>query len=324
MSETARATRVLVMHDEPGSYAQALAERFAGLPIAFCRDEAEVTERVEQLDPTVLFSWKSKSIAAATQRRVIARRATRWVHVGGVGFDHLMPFSGTCLVTNSRGVLSGPMAETVIGAMLMFNAGFPRYLQLQRVKRWQILPRESLEGKTALVLGLGAIGQRVARHAQAFGMRVLGLRRGGGAVAHVDRQIAPGELLDVLPEAHYVCVHVPLTEATRGLLGPREFACTRGDAYLINTSRGGVVDEAALYEALREGRLAGAHLDVFEREPLPATSPFWEMPEVMITPHAADLVSDWERRFAEFFADNLQRWLTDQPLLNVVDVRAGY
>lgn len=312
------------MHDEPDSYAQTLTRKFPDLPIEFCREVSGLHGLAERFDPTVLFSWKSKRIPAAAQCEVIARSATRWVHVGGVGFDHLMPLSGDYLVTNSRGVLSTPMAETVLGAILMFNAGFSRYMRQQHEKRWHILSRELLTDKTVLVLGLGAIGQQVARHARQFGMRVLGMRRGSGTVAHVESLITREQLPDVLPDVHYLCVHVPLTDATRGLLGAREFAHTRADAYLINTSRGGVVDEVALCEALLNRRLAGAHLDVFEREPLPPESPFWEMANVVVTPHAGDAVSDWELRFANFFADNLQRWLSGESLHNEVNVAAGY
>jgi phosphoglycerate dehydrogenase-like enzyme len=324
LKNTPQETRVLVMHDEPDRYAQTLKEKFPDLPIEFCRDAAGRRDLAERFDPTVLFSWKSKQIPAAAQREVIARNAIRWVHVGGVGFDHLMPLSGVYRVTNSRGVLSTLMMETVLGAILMFNAGFPRYMNQQREKRWHILSRESLADKTLLVLGLGAIGRQVAHHGRQFGMRVLGMRRGSDPVAHVDRIVAREQLPEVLPDVHYLCVHVPLTDTTRGLLGAREFAHTRADAYLINTSRGGVVDEVALHDALLNQRLAGAYLDVFEREPLPPESPFWEMANVVVTPHAGDAVSDWELRFANFFADNLERWRSGEPLLSEVDVGAGY
>jgi len=312
------------MHDQPHGYARSLTQRFPDLPIEFCRAAAELPLLLSQYDPTVLFSWKSGPVPAAAQREVIARDATQWVHVSGVGFDHLVPLDGDYHVTNSRGVLSALMAETVLGAMLMFNARFPHYMHQQREKRWQILTRTPLAEKTVLVFGLGAIGEHVARHAKQFGMRVLGLRRGSGPVANVDRIVTHEQLPEVLPDVHYLCVHVPLTDSTRGLLGAREFAHTREDAYLINTSRGGVVDEVALRDALLGQRLAGAHLDVFEREPLPPESPFWEMANVVVTPHAGDGASDWELRFANFFADNLQRWLVGEPLLNEVNVLAGY
>jgi phosphoglycerate dehydrogenase-like enzyme len=208
--------------------------------------------------------------------------------------------------------------------MLTLNVGFPRYTAQQRAHVWQQHPWQGLAGKTALVIGLGAIGRRVAAHARHLGMRVLGLRARPGALDAVDEMVDLEGLHDALGRADVVCVHVPLTVATRGLLDVHAFRRMKRGAILINTSRGGVMDEDALREALADGTLAAAYLDVFATEPLPADSALWDTPNLVLTPHISDTVADYQERFADFFADNLDRWLKGQPLANVVDPTRGY
>jgi len=208
--------------------------------------------------------------------------------------------------------------------MLMLNTGFHTYIAQQRQRRWQMNEWTALAGKTVLVIGLGEIGRRVARHARHLGMHVLGLRARAGAVEEVDEMVAPDHLLEALGRADVVCVHVPLVDSTRHLLDASAFAHMKPGAILVNTARGGVMDEEALLAALEDGTVAAAHVDVFETEPLPKDSPLWQAPNLVITPHMADSVSDYEERFAHFFADNLERWLAGETPLNVVDPARGY
>lgn len=216
------------------------------------------------------------------------------------------------------------MAETVLGAILMWNFGFPRYIEQQKNRVWRKFQWASVSQKTALVIGAGNIGARVAQLAKAVGMRVIGLKNTPGDVPGVDEMLAPARLPDALPRADYVCVHVPLTAHTRDLIGAKEFALMKPSAVLINTARGGVVDEAALATALTNQEIGGAYMDVFAEEPLPADSVLWGLPNLVISPHVSDSVADWQARFVDFFVDNLQRWRANEPLLNVVDVGRGY
>jgi len=181
-----------------------------------------------------------------------------------------------------------------------------------------------LWGKTLGVLGVGAIGGHSAEVGKAFGMRVVGLRRGGGAHPAVERMYAPGERADFLAECDVVLNTLPLTDATRGFLGRAEFAALRPGAVLVNTGRGGTVDTDALLDALRSGRLGAALLDVTDPEPLPPDHPLWTTENVTLTPHYSGSRPDYDERAEAIFLDNLRRYLAGQPLVNVVDKREGY
>jgi phosphoglycerate dehydrogenase-like enzyme len=182
-----------------------------------------------------------------------------------------------------------------------------------------------LAGKTLLLIGLGAIGQHTAQVAAALGMRVLGVRRTASEpFPGIERVAGIKSLHDLLPEADFVVLMTPWTPATRGLIGERELRLMKRDTYLVNVARGGVVDEAALINALRAGWIAGAGLDVFEHEPLLPDSPLWAMTNVIITGHYAGVTPAYDVRAFEVFLDNLRRYRAGQPLRNVVDKRLGY
>ncbi len=175
-----------------------------------------------------------------------------------------------------------------------------------------------------LIIGLGEIGRRVAIHCRHLGMRVLGMRRQGGTVNEIDEAITRDELPEALGRADIISVHVPLIDSTRNLLDQQAFGQMKPGVIIVNTSRGGVMDENALIQALESGHVAGAHLDVFAEEPLPEDNPLWDVDNLVITPHVSDSVTDWETRFALFFADNLEHWLAGEPLMKVIDSDRGY
>jgi len=180
-------------------------------------------------------------------------------------------------------------------------------------------------GKTLGIVGLGGIGSEVAKRAKAFGMRVIATRRRPDRRSEfADEVRGADELGWLLGESDFVAVCSALTHETRHLIGAEELKRMKATAYLINIGRGGLVDEGALVAALRGGEIAGAGLDVFEREPLPSESPLWEMPNVMITPHDAGSSPRSHERLMEVFLENLRRYVAGEPLLNVVDKRAGY
>jgi phosphoglycerate dehydrogenase-like enzyme len=198
---------------------------------------------------------------------------------------------------------------------------------------------EDLRGRTLGIIGYGSIGRETARLAQAFGMTVLALKRDpddrkdhgwtpaglGDRDGTIPRQFfGPDEREQILHESDYVSVTLPLTDHTRKFIGAREFAAIKPGAFLVNIGRGEVIDEAAMIAALQDGKLVGAGLDVFEREPLPADSPLWEIENVILTPHMSGANRGYMDQACELFADNLRRFHANQPLLNLVDPKWGY
>ena len=310
---------VLIAHNEPDDFRDLLAARFPDVQFVYAATAADVVEALAAHDPEVVFSVKHPGFPGPAHAPIPHHPSVRWIQVGGSGFEHLAPWdSDRITVTNGAGVLAPFLAESVIGAMLALGCGFPNYAAQQRERRWRPVSFTPLRGRTLLVVGFGRIGECVARNAKALGMRVLATRATPAPHPAANEVRGPDALASLLPEADFVSLHVRLDAATRGLVSRAMIAAMKPGAYLVNTSRGAVVDEAALIDALRSGHLGGAYLDVFETEPLPAESPLWTMPNVLVTPHASDNIVGWPRRFAELFADNLARWRAGEPLLNVV------
>ena len=310
---------VLIAHSDPDDFRDLLDARFPDVEFVYAANAQGIVETLARHDPEAAFSIKHPGFPSAGHVPIPAHPSVRWIQIGGSGFDHLLPWdTGRVTVTNGAGVLAPYLAETVTAAMLAFGCGFPKYAEQQRERRWNPVAFTPLRDRTLLVVGFGKIGECVARNAKALGMRVLAVRGTPAPNSAADEVHGPDALQALLPRADFVSLHVRLNSATRGMLSREGFAAMKIGAYLLNTSRGPVVDEAALIEALRSGHLAGAYLDVFETEPLPAESALWAMPNVLITPHSADNIHGWPRRFAELFADNLDRWRAGEPLLNRV------
>ena len=310
---------VLVAHNEPDDLRDLLAARFSDVEFVYASTAQGVVEALARHDPEVVFSLKHPGFPAPAHAPIPAHPSVRWIQVGGSGFEHLAPWDTARIsVTNGAGVLAPFLAESVTGAMLALGCGLLNHVEQQRARRWKPVSFTPLRGRTLLVVGFGRIGECVAGNAKALGMRVLAIRGTPAPHPAADEMHGPDALEALLPAADFVSLHVRLNAATRGLLSREAIAAMKPGAYLINTSRGAVLDEAALIEALRSGRLGGAYLDVFETEPLPAESPLWAMRNVLITPHASDNIVGWPRRFAALFADNLDRWRDGAPLLNPV------
>ena len=189
----------------------------------------------------------------------------------------------------------------------------------------QILDEKAaLAGKTLGGVGAGAIGAEIGRRASHFGMRVLGIRRSGEPLPDFEAVVRPDRLLEVLAQSDFVCVTVPATDATSRLIGPEQFRAMKAGAFFVNIARGSVVDEAELIRALRDGSLAGAALDVYEKEPPEDDNPLWDMPNVIMTPHISGMLDTNEERLVSIFADNLVRYRSGAPLRNMVDLARGY
>ncbi len=256
----------------------------------------------------------------------------KWLQLTSAGVDRLIDApvvrSFSVEVTTASGIHAVPISEFVIGAILAFAKGFPGALKAQAEGRWSPYLAEELEGKTVGVLGIGAIGSRVADLAHAFGARVLAVRRSVGTRqkgdGRVEEFLPPADLPYFLGESDYVVVAVPLTDESRHMIGEPELRSMKPAAVLINIARGAVIDEEALTRALKEGWIAGAALDVFEREPLPADSELWQLPNVLLTPHVSGGTPRYMERAIELFCDNLHRHLEGRTLRNVVDPERGY
>ena len=255
----------------------------------------------------------------------------RWMQLLSAGADMAIgddPGWDRIAVTTARGVQAVPLSEWVVGAMLALCKGFPVAVRAQdRREYWQFMCGE-LAGRTAGILGMGNIGGRVARLCKALDMRVLGMRRSVTTVQEsrgdADLLLPPRELPLMLRESDFLVVCLPGTRETAGLLGADEFRQMKEDACLINVGRGGIVDEEALVEAVRSGRLGGAALDVFAQEPLPPDSPLWSEPRILLTAHNAAHSHRYEERATELFLENLRRYLDGRELLNVHDRERGY
>ena len=216
------------------------------------------------------------------------------------------------------------MADFVMAAIGMLQWDVRRLLRDQQARRWQTRSTPPLAGRTLGVIGLGAIGGEIARRGAAARMRVLGIRRTPAPMPGVEEVFPPSALLAVLPRCDFVVVVVPRTRMTEHLIGRAELAAMTPQSALINIARGGVVDETALIEALGRRQIAGAILDVFDREPPPANSAFWDLDNVILTPHMAGEPADYVRRMTEIFAENYRRWRSGQPLMNAIDLQLGY
>ena len=253
----------------------------------------------------------------------------RWVQAMTAGVDHLLtlglPERGIRL-TSSR-IHRIQIGEYVLTMLLALTKRLPELLRAQAEHRWAGLVLDEVYEKTLGVVGLGAIGTRVAEIGRFLGMRVVACRRRPPEIERdelIDRWYPSDRLREMLAECDYVVLAVPSTAETARLIGPAELAAMKSTAYLINIARGSVVDEPALIEALRNQQIAGAALDVFTHEPLPADSPLWDLPNVILTPHLSGPTPRYTERATELFRENLRRYLAGEPLLNEVDPVRGY
>jgi phosphoglycerate dehydrogenase-like enzyme len=231
------------------------------------------------------------------------------------------------VVTTSSGVHAVPLAEFAILGLLAVAKVLPRLLDEQRARAWPEIrqPFRELPGQTLFLVGLGEIGRETARLGKALGMRTVGFRRTEGPPPdHVDEVHGPQRLAELAGQADAMVVSLPLTEQTAGLIDRATIERLPPSCIFVNVGRGGVVDEPALVDALRERRIAGAVLDVFATEPLPDDSPLWSLPNVLVTPHAAALSARENERIVELFVDNLRRYLDGRPLRNVVEPGVYY
>ena len=296
-----------------------LAERFPHAEIVQLDDEAGFIAALPDMDYFYGLRTPHGHWGAAQNLKLI--------QVPGAGVDSVLPdpsLSETVPVCSASGVHEPEMSEFVLAMLFAITKKIPTLVDRQRERKWKLVIPPTLSGLTACVVGLGTIGQSVARRLQALDINVNGVRRSGQPVPGVDQVVSPEDRLEVLSAANIVIVITPKTPETTGLIDVESLAAMAPGSWLIDVSRGGVVDIDAVVAALDSGQLAGAALDVFPEEPLAADSPLWEVPGLLITPHTAGLSQNYFERTVDLLADNIEALAKGEPLVNLVDRQRGY
>ena len=269
-------------------------------------------------DAEIFYCWGAPPALLAGAKRL------RWIQCMGAGVERLLvpELPAGVRVTRAAGIFGPWMAEYTLGWCLWVTQRMDGFRASQRQRRWAPVDPVPLRGQTLCVVGLGDIGRTIAKLARALGMQVIGVTRSGRASRDALRVYRTKALRAALPRADFVALTLPLSDETRGLLGPAELAAMKPTAWLLNLARGPIVDEAALLEALRGRRIGGAVLDVFDTEPLPADHPLWGLDNVVVTPHISG--PSTPREIGPIFNDNLRRYTANRPLRHLVDRALGY
>lgn len=290
--------------------------------VEFHEDTASFGAALKDADVAVGYIKSAKGIELPAK--------LKWFHSWSAGLDGepidiILDKGATVTSSKSNGAI--PIAEQTILLMLMVTRKAWNWIDAQRRHEWHRQMSPELHGKTLGLVGLGNIGTEVARRAKAFGMKCVAVRRhpgGGTGDVQLDSIVGPEGLNDVLAQSDYVVVTAPLTPETRGMLGEEQFRKMKSSAIYICVSRGAVADTAALEKALREGWIAGAGLDTHATEPLPADSPFWDMPNTIVTPHNGGTTMGTSDRAVDVIVENLERWRRGETLKNIVDGKLRY
>jgi phosphoglycerate dehydrogenase-like enzyme len=315
---------VLVVGATAGEPPPGLAALGEAVDLEYADTAPDVADALERAD--VVFAWRAQR--ELLQGAWPTANRLRWIQTASAGVDSLLfpaLVESDVVVTNAGGIFDGAIAEWVVGMFVVFAKNVLGVLERQRRHEWRHELTEPLAGKRVLVVGVGGIGRAIARDAVALGMQVRGVGRTSragdelfGVVLGID------ELRDAVGWADYVVDVLPGTPSTRHTFDGELFAAMKPGARFLNVGRGSTVDEPALVEALRRGAIGGAALDVFEEEPLPADSPLWDLPNVVVFPHMSGDHAGWRESVVELFVENLARFVNGEPLRNVVDKRLGY
>ena len=291
-------------------------------------NSAEAFKR-EAANAKVLFNWSGPLELFKTV--FVMCPHLLWVHSRSVGLERtLFPElkESPVPLTNGVGVFSASLGEFAVGAILYFAKDFRRMIRNQMAGVWEAFDVSWVSGQIVGIIGYGNIGRAIAERAKALGMTVLAVRRHAASSQTADPLVAqtytPERRLEMISHCDYVVVAAPLTSETRGMIGEAEFAAMKPRAVVINVGRGPVINEEAIVNALSRGRIKGAALDVFDREPLPAGHAFYKLENVLLSPHCADHTPDWLDNAMKFFIEQYQRFQRGEPLLNIVDKKLGY
>ena len=320
------ATTLLVLAD-PAEPQLRMLERFRDKMAIVIGQRPELFAASAPVADAILV-WSASRDLLATVFAMAPR--VRWVHSRAAGLDTLLfpaLVDSPAPLTNSSGVYSRSLGEFVAASVLFFAKDFHRMQRNQMAGRWEQFDVEEVHGKTLGIVGYGDIGRAAAKFAKALGMRVIALRRHpekSDGDSLVDETLGLERLLDLMGRSDYVVAAAPLTSETRGLVSAAAIAAMKPTGVFINVGRGAVVDELALIDALRQKRIRGAALDVFDQEPLPAGHPLYALDNLLLSPHCADHTQTWIDDAMQFFTENLERFVRGEPLKNVVEKRLGY
>jgi phosphoglycerate dehydrogenase-like enzyme len=312
----------------PDWVASRLRQEFPQLEVVHLKDYVGLDEQIRDAEIVIAWSLKPEQVKSA--------KKLRWVHSTAAAVHQLIfpeLVEADIVLTNARDVHGPVVAEHVMALIFALAKKIPQAVRFQQnhvwgqQTMWETKPRpREIAGATLGLVGLGSIGTQVAKHAFALGMRVIATREHPEKPIPegIDHVFSPAELHTLLAQSDYVVLAAPVTTQTRQLIDATRLSQMKPDACLINVGRGTLVDQAALAHALESKTIGGAALDVFDKEPLPADSPLWDLENLLITPHTAGLTERlWERNY-KLIAENLRRYLAHQPLLSIVDKKKGY
>jgi phosphoglycerate dehydrogenase-like enzyme len=320
------APRILLHNDSTDALAERLRHVAPDAQIACCQSYADLPAKIAAFKPDIAYSICFNGRAGFPREALLGPGGPEWIAVGGSGVDHLAPWDeARVTVTNSAGVAAPMMAEYVFGTVLHFTLDIAG-LEADRLEQhWRSARLMTpLRGKTILIVGLGHTGRAVAARAKAFGMIVIGTRARPEGMENVDEVHTSNDLPGLWHRADVVVLCVPLLPTTHSLMNAHAFALMKDTAILVDVSRGGVLDTAALTNAMRNEAIAGAAIDVFETEPLPYGSPLWGLENVIISPHCSAVYAEWSDDAFTLFLENLECWRKGDQLRNVVDPDRGY
>jgi len=321
------AADLLISFDLPDAYIQKIRNSSHDIRIWQSQDKKRLLNLIADVD--ILFA------GAFSLEMFLAARRLKWIQTDGAGVNKfLFPevIRSDVIITSAGGVHHIPVSEHVIGLMLSLSRKSHFLIRNQMERTWErndadlMNQIDELSGKTVGIVGLGRIGKEIARKAKCFEMEVIATRRSSASrkPSYVDKLVRAENLANLLAESDFVVLSLPLTNETKGMLGEVQLKSMKRTAYLINVSRGKIVQERKLIQALKEGWIAGAGLDTFENEPLSRNSELWDMKNVLITPHVAGLSRYYFERLTNIFCKNLIRFTNSKPLINVVNKTLGY
>ncbi|MCC6472486.1 MAG: D-2-hydroxyacid dehydrogenase [Burkholderiales bacterium] len=321
MTENARPL-ALLWTENPATYREAAQRAGLGERVEFAeihRDQLPGEELLARAD--LLVCWPPPAGLLARMPRLV------WIQTPSAGVEGWLARSDLregITLTCARGIHRVQMPENILGALFHITKHYAEHVASQRERRWRRVVSEPLAGKTLGILGVGAIGAELARKAAALELRVIGVRQSGAAVPHVERVYPPRAMDEVLRQADFVLLLLPLTAQTEHLMNTQRLSAMKPSAWLLNFARGALIVDADLIEAVRTGVIAGAVLDAFREEPLPASHPFWTTEGILVLPHIGGGHPQRDRIVAELFAQNLRRFVCGEPLSMAVDRAKGY
>ena len=303
-------TKVLIVDVHAEMYRDRLQAEFTDLQFVLFHTAAEVTGDLSSTDVMIMFGIEVRDAMISGAPKL------KWIQSLATGIDHFLrcpSLKPDVLITSGRGIHGPPMREQVVYLMMAVSRNSTRQVEDYQQRIWKRQLWSTLHGKTAVVVGTGIVGAAIGEILMAFGMYVIGVTRAPRKVEGFDEIMPADRLIEAVAKADYLINVLPASNDNLGLFDAKLFAAMKPSAYYISAGRGQTVDEAALVTALRERRIAGAGFDVFETEPLPPDSPFWQLPNVFITPHVGGYIVEYEDLIMPLILDNMRAFLAGRP-----------